>query len=298
MHGREGLTRHARLGKNGPAFRDSSLKQAPCTGRPCEQADGHAAGGLPEDRDTLGIAAEVADVVLNPGERRQHVLQAVISGRGGEEAERSQAIADAHQHDAALGQNAAVIDRRRRFSDCEGAAVNPDHDRAFLAGIPRCGPHVQVEAVLAGGRGVLRPIAAGGGHLCTGRGESVRLPEATPGDPGLRRAPPERSGRRRRVGNALEGGNPVCGDPRQLASRDGGSLNHGPGRRCEQGKDQGSQCETRTIVHGGSVRSCVYPMQQLKRASLEQEELRVERSKSRAERPDTLMAMEVTAHVH
>jgi hypothetical protein len=64
----------------GRAFRDHLLEQTFGLRHHHQQAYRRAAGGLAEDRDIAGIAAEHRDIALDPLERRYHVQQSIVTG--------------------------------------------------------------------------------------------------------------------------------------------------------------------------------------------------------------------------
>ena len=102
-------------------------------------------------------------------------------------AERTESIGNGHNHDAALCELVAPVQRHRCRSVCIAAAVNPDHDgQAFIRCLGR-GPDVQIQAVLTRRRRLLP------GHrdtlLHARRCERDRLARAFPGHDRLRFAP-------------------------------------------------------------------------------------------------------------
>src|ERR1700678_1701457 len=118
-------------------------------------------GGLARDRDLVGIAAEGRNVALDPHQRCDEVVQAVIAGRamlrlGGEfgmreKTKRVETMIDGDDDDAAPGQTRAVIAWLGAGADDEAAAVNPNHYRQTRA-CPGSGrrPGVEVKAILGG----------------------------------------------------------------------------------------------------------------------------------------------------
>ena len=202
------------LGEAATGLADGLLEQ-PLRHRTRGQiAHAHAAGGFPEDGDVAGIAAERRDVVPNPLQGHDLILQPLVARRalgrlGGErrmrkEAEQPKPVVDGNQHHALARQRLAIVERRTAAAGNEGAAVDPHHHRRL--GIHRAArrPDVQVQAVLADRNRPLRVEALLGLHLQTrigiGRGSALALPRCRR----RRRRPPQLAHRRRRKGDALE----------------------------------------------------------------------------------------------
>ncbi len=143
-----------------PLWAMARCEQPARGGRAEQRAHAHAAGGLAEDRDvrpdrrrrprrcagpTRGPPPdrELPALATAPSELRAQIREI-------EEAERSEAVVDRHQHDvAAAGQGRAVVDRLGARADHEAAAVDPHHDGPPLT-VGRRRVDVQVEAVLVG----------------------------------------------------------------------------------------------------------------------------------------------------
>ena len=64
---------------SGARLRDCTLEQPLGLGSAHQHADAHAAGRLAEDRDIVGVAAELADVIADPLQRRDLVAHAVVA---------------------------------------------------------------------------------------------------------------------------------------------------------------------------------------------------------------------------
>lgn len=124
-----------------------------------EQArDIHRAGGLAEDGDVAGVAAEGRNLVPDPLEGRHLVQHRLIAGGvepapglpGPEEPEGPQAIVDGDDHPVTAPHEVGGIVRPLRSrADDPGAPVNPHHDRPPGAIAGRGSPHVEREAILA-----------------------------------------------------------------------------------------------------------------------------------------------------
>ena len=106
------------------------MKQFPAQRRQQMQADRHRPGALAEQSHVVGVAAERADVPLDPAQARQLVVESGVA-RGArvveaEEAERADTVADRDDDDVVLGgQNLAVVDVQRRRAAVEPAAEYP-----------------------------------------------------------------------------------------------------------------------------------------------------------------------------
>ena len=131
-----------------PALGDGAPEQALGPGHGQQRADAHRASRFAEDRDVGGVAAERGDVLADPRERRDLVLQAEVRVAVGqvEEALGAHPVVDRDANDPVTGESAAVV--RRPGPDLEHPARDPDHDRqAVRRRIRR--PDIEVEAVLA-----------------------------------------------------------------------------------------------------------------------------------------------------
>jgi hypothetical protein len=224
------------------ALQDRAAEAPARFGRAEQRADAHRAGRLAEDRDVLGIAAEVRDVLVHPVERgglvAQHQVRVRVLAAGDEiaqreRAQRAQAVVQGHDDGVAARRQArAVVERRAARADQERAAVDEDQHRAASAVRGR-GPHVQVEAVL------VLPVRAAheaphqrvlGARLRGAGAEAQRLALAAPRLRGLRRAEAQRPDRRLRVRNAAERDDAAAARAAHSTRTRLGDLAHGASR--------------------------------------------------------------------
>ena len=165
------------------------------------------AGGLAEEGDVVGVAAEGCDVAADPGDGGGLVHQAVVAGGvvgrlggefgEGEEAEDAEAVVHGDDDDAAMREELAVLAILGGAAGGEAAAVDPDHDGqagGFLAGLGVVGrPDVEGEAVLAGAGvvedhvGVAAGLDAVGAEVAARRGRSSIGRRAAADASGVRR---------------------------------------------------------------------------------------------------------------
>ena len=141
------------------ALADRSREQALGERRRHQHGDRYGTGGLTEDSDVAGVAAELGNVRANPFQCRDLVLQTEIAGwrtfpvKCGmrQEAEHPEPIVETDQDDALCGETSTVGGRGtgRGEARLEAAAMDPHHHRTLFACRPRGGPHVGREAVLA-----------------------------------------------------------------------------------------------------------------------------------------------------
>ena len=141
---------------SGARLRDCTLEQPLGLGGAHQHADAHATGRLAEDRDIVGVAAELADVIADPLQRRDLVAHAVVAalrivavGQGlvVEIAECSETVVDRDHHNvASSGQVLSVVDRRRAGAAGEAAAVDPEHDRT-VAVVEAGRPDIEGQAI-------------------------------------------------------------------------------------------------------------------------------------------------------
>ena len=172
------------------------------------------------------VAAELADVVLHPAQRRLLVHQPVVAGRAtrprrqrrvGEEAERAEPVVDRDDDGAVRRESGAVVVAAALLG--QPAAVDPHQHRQAIAATAARQPmvcvtagqpgrvHVEVQAVLAhrpGRRERARRLRAA-------RRELGGVADAPPRGRGLRGAPPQVAGGRRGVGNAEKLIDGACG---------------------------------------------------------------------------------------
>ncbi len=148
-----GLTAEGRA-----ALRDRAVKKTLGGGHRHDRGRFAATARLAEDRDSIGIAAEVLDVVTDPPERRDEVLNAdvrrlrpLLAAEVGEvqKAEDVQTMIDRDDdHVFLLREVRAVVEQVVARTGREPAAVHPDHDGA--RGIVEAGrEHVHGQAVFA-----------------------------------------------------------------------------------------------------------------------------------------------------
>ena len=200
-------------------LRDRLLKQAFRERAGDQMVHRHRTGGLACDGHLVRIATECGCVCLDPLERGDLVHEAVVarSMRGilgiqfgmREEAIKPHAVIDRDHHDPFRRKLRSVIDRHRIRSARETAAVYPHHHRQLRIGLPRRGPHVEVEAVFADliGHDVFvrpRAEAVGCDALLTARRQLIGLAHAAPCRRRPRRLPAIRSGGRSREWHAEE----------------------------------------------------------------------------------------------
>lgn len=167
-----------------------------------------AAGGLPEDGDAAEIASEGPDVVPDPGEGGDLVQQAPVGGGVGEDAvaEGAEPVVERDQDDPVPGEGRSVVDGDGGGPPGEGAPVDPHHDRQPGPGRGVGGPHVEVQAVVAGDLRVReqRRVPVRVGHFGSGGPEGARVAYPVPGGRMAGGGEPERSDGRGGVGDAAE----------------------------------------------------------------------------------------------
>jgi len=178
--------------------------------------DAFCSGGLTDDRDVGGVAAELGDVALDPLESGDLVEECEIiywccGGRFflergmGEETESAETIVDGDDYDSFCRERRAVVDVERPGAEDERSAVNPYEDGKFGRGFGARRPYIQVEAVFGDWAGIAAIGFGETGGLHAGiaelRGRTRRLPGL--GELGF--APAEQAYGRGGVGNAFEG---------------------------------------------------------------------------------------------
>ena len=151
--------RRKQTGAAATRFDDGFMEQAVRQRRRHHGQDRPAAGGFAEDRDVMRVAAKRRDVLPYPLQRRDLVEEGVVAqqtvrvfpGQRGvrEEAEAPHAIVEADEHDAALGEMRAVVNRRRTAAVDEAAAIDPPITGS-LPDVRDRRPHVEVQAILGG----------------------------------------------------------------------------------------------------------------------------------------------------
>src|SRR5690349_21139340 len=161
-----------------------------------------------------------------------------------EESERADAIVEAHQHDAALGELSSVIDGDGRGTFVEPSAIEIGHDGPTVGGSACGGPDIYIEAIFAGHALLhegLRPRQARMLNiLYAGAAEMIGFAYAFPFRGGLRCAPAEVVDWRRGERNALIRGNAVgvC-DAGDLAGFDANGYRRGGVRAKQHSDDHG-----------------------------------------------------------
>ena len=114
-----------------------------------------ASGGLTEQRDVAGVAAEGGNVRLDPLQSGYLVQEAVIAFRTlrlgaergvSEEAESSQSIIQTDEYDALASELRAVVFGRRSSAIDEAAAVDPHHHGEFCRA-EQGSPHIQHQTI-------------------------------------------------------------------------------------------------------------------------------------------------------
>ena len=147
------VTRPARLG-------DGLVEQAACHRRRQEAVYRHAARRESEHRHIARVTAKGGDVPLHPLQRRDLIQVGIVAFgfvrtlaaqcRDREETTTAQAIVDADEHDALLGQLRAGRECRRPGAAREPAAMDPHHHRQTRRARAGGAPDVQEEAVRRG----------------------------------------------------------------------------------------------------------------------------------------------------
>lgn len=205
--GQRGEPRVCRDGERaGAALHDRPVEQTG-RGRGSEvHADAQGAGGLAEDGDVAGIAAEAGGVGPHPAQGGLLVGEREVGGaveRGmPEEPEDPEPVVDRDDHGPARrSQPARPVQVPGAVH--EPAAVEPDHDGP-AGGVPGRrlrSRHVEEQAVLR----AARAARSHRGQLhATGPGRTG-VPYVRPARGGLREPPAQRPGRRGGVRDALEG---------------------------------------------------------------------------------------------
>lgn len=189
-----------------------------------QRAGADGPGGLAEDGDPAGIAAERPDVVADPLQGGDLVQQAPVGGGVGEGpvTEDAEAVVEGDEHDPVAGEGRAVVDRHGGRSPGQGPAVDPDHDGQPGTGVRGGGPHVEVQAALAGDLRIGQQRGEGRrvGHLGGRRTEGAGVAYAVPGLGGRGRREAQGADGRGGVRDAPEDGGAVGA---------GAALDHAPG---------------------------------------------------------------------
>ncbi len=134
------------------ALADRAREEPLARGRHHVRADADPARRLADDRDVVGIATELGDVVADPLECHALVHEAVVPGRSvgvREEAERAEAVVHGHDdHAVIMGEDIALgpVLGLQALTEDESAPMDPDHHRRVLR--HRVGSvHIHDEAV-------------------------------------------------------------------------------------------------------------------------------------------------------
>ena len=176
-----------------------------------KQADRGAACGMTEDRDVIRIAAEGCRIAAHPLQAGDQILDAVGAGsvpalatefRMRHVAIHTEAIGQADNYCALVGQGAAVIHRDAGGTAHIAAAVYPHNHRQLCGGRARRSPDVQIQTVFTDRSCVALCV----GRLHAGIGKTVDLANAGPRRNRYWRLPAQRTHRRSGEGNALEDG--------------------------------------------------------------------------------------------
>ena len=126
------------------ALHDGAAEEPFGGGRSQQRGHAESAGGLAEDGDAAGIAAEGRDVVPHPPQRGDLVLQAPVPDqpvRVGqvpvtEESQGAEPVVDGDDHGVAVAhQVPAPVEEDRSAARGESTPVDEDHDRAALPGL-------------------------------------------------------------------------------------------------------------------------------------------------------------------
>ena len=170
-----------------------------------------APSGLAEQQDVLWVAAEGCDVGLHPRERRALVEETVVPGciaallrqrRMRQETEGAESVVQCDDHRVtACGEGGAVVQRFRRASEAERAAVHEDHDRTRRIWRERGRPDIESKAVFV----VLDGSARRARGLRAVRTWRRRVEGRFPRRRGLRRTPAQGSDGRSGERDAAKG---------------------------------------------------------------------------------------------
>ncbi len=118
----------------GAALRNCPVEEALCGGHGEKGRGRHAARGLAEEGDVVGVAAEGRDVRRDPAKRRDliELARVRIGIVGAQVAEESEAVVDRDQHDVVSSADCgAFVERLRAGSGHEPAAMDPEEHGAL-----------------------------------------------------------------------------------------------------------------------------------------------------------------------
>ncbi|KAH9396056.1 hypothetical protein TYRP_020136 [Tyrophagus putrescentiae] len=128
----------------GARLQDAPLEEALLRqGAEDVRADAHGARRLAEEGHLAGVTAEEVDVLLDPLQREQLVVEALVRLQVGahHEAQRAEAVVHGDENDVALRRQ--VLALHHPGAALKGAAVDEDHHRAFRRALLCRHPHVQ-----------------------------------------------------------------------------------------------------------------------------------------------------------
>ena len=220
------------------ALGDRPVEQALGGGQGQQRAHAHRAGGLAEDGHVARVAPERGDLVVHPPERRGLVEDAVDAARAvlvaegaePEEAQRPEAVVDAHHDDVASAHEAGtVVPGRGRGAAGEAAAVEPHEHRAGPV-VARRGLHVEGQAVLRRDHlGTAEHRLEATGVLPRRRPERPCIAQLRPRLRGIGWTEPTLAHRGGGIGKAPEVEHPVVFEPLDAAARGVGDHRAGRG---------------------------------------------------------------------
>src|SRR5260370_15605681 len=140
------------------ALQDRAPEEPLCCWHPQQGPNAHRTRRLAHHRHLVGIASEGGDILAHPREGRDLIEQPAVTCIGRicsgqifqrDKPQDSQPVVERHHDDVVIGgERRPVIPGIRRRAECEGSAVNVDHDRALLLVSARR-PDVEVQAILA-----------------------------------------------------------------------------------------------------------------------------------------------------
>ena len=257
LAGRLGVSQRLLVERERAALDDRPLEQPSRAAGDQLGQDRQAAGRLACDGDVVRVAAEPADVVLHPAQRRLLVHQPVVARRAagprsqrrvGQEPQHAEPVVDRDDHDAVGRQFGAVIVAAGVFR--QRAAMDPHQDRPPGVAARRRRVHVEVQAILASGAGRQERVRVRVRVLRAARREAGGVADAMPAGRWPRGAPAQvpdggsgvgqseilldgAPGHGRAADGAVTGGHDQSGGPRGRGRRDG--LGSGD-TRCREGQ--------------------------------------------------------------
>ncbi len=195
-------------------LRDGALHEALEQRRSHQEIDAAAPARFAPDRDLIGVAAKLRDVIPDPPDPRELIERSVVSsgvvirlpGQFGmdEPPEHVQPVSHAHHHYSLLSDGIAIIDGLGRGPVYASTAVDPDQHGKFLRSRSCRSPHVQIQAVFTRIDESPVPRAAVWRilPLHAGRRKTIRRPGPLPRNHRLRGPPPQVADRWRSERNA------------------------------------------------------------------------------------------------